>query len=383
MLRGFVRFSLAFTCAVLSLIMGPVHLPVQSLSANQRALALQVPRVNAPLMNDTGAPPTLTGRAPSVTSSRSESGVSTQTASVMSAAYTVELHPNERMRYIPDASAPDEWLYAGNVAGTTYFAGDFVGRDYSRLYVLDLTLEELHTLATDDGTDTTIGACHPLSGQVWSGATGTADGILYASSTDGATSYLYTINTTTGAATMVGQITNAPAIIDIAINANGIMYGLDVGIDALVRINKSTGAGTVIGPIGFDANYPQGMDFEEESGVLYLAAYNDDSNQGELRIANTSTGNTTLVGAFPEGAETDALAFTPQPVQRLSNPGFESGWLHWYTQSGPILSGTSHSGSYSVMMTGEETWVWQTLTIPADALEVILSYWVTGISSDA
>jgi len=105
---------------------------------------------------------------------------------------------------------------------------------------------------------------------------------------------------------VIGEITNAPAIIDIAINAAGEMYGVDIINDNLIQIDPATGAGTVIGSIGFSANYAQGMDFEEESGVLYLAAY---SSQGELRIADPATGNTVLVGAFPGGAETDSLAF--------------------------------------------------------------------------
>jgi hypothetical protein len=190
------------------------------------------------------------------------------------------------------------------------------------------------------------------------------------------------VNTATGAATAVGQITNAPTVIDIAINADGEMYGLDIVNDRLVQINPATGAGTVVGSIGFDADYAQGMDFEPASGELYLAAYNMGSAQGELRLANTSTGNSVLVGAFPNGDQVGALGLTPPTAQYLQNAGFESGLSTWYTAEGPILSGTSHSGSWSVLMTGESCWVWQEMTIPGDALEVVLGYWVTGISAD-
>jgi uncharacterized repeat protein (TIGR01451 family) len=87
------------------------------------------------------------------------------------------------------------------------------------------------------------------------------------------------------------------------------MFGLDLVNDMLVGIDPATGAGTVIGSIGFNANYAQGMDFEEESGILYLAAFNGGTSTAELRIADTTTGNTTLVGAFPAGTEVDSLAF--------------------------------------------------------------------------
>jgi hypothetical protein len=136
--------------------------------------------------------------------------------------------------------------------------------------------------------------------------TGATDGSLYASSTDISTSNLYRINPATGTATLIGEITNAPAIIDIAINAQGEMYGVEIVNDVLVEINPATAAGTVVGPLGVAANYAQGMDFEELSGILYWASY---STSGELRIIDTDSGASAPVGAFPGGAEVDCLAF--------------------------------------------------------------------------
>jgi len=72
----------------------------------------------------------------------------------------------------------------------------------------------------------------------------------------------------------------------------------------LLMINKATGEGTEIGPIGFDAAYSQGMDFDEESGTLYLAAYNGTTFRAELRMANTTTGNTALIGSLGVPGET-------------------------------------------------------------------------------
>ena len=259
---------------------------------------------------------------------------------------------------------------------------DFVDNDFSQVYVIEFTLNELHTLNTATGITATIGASTPISGHMWTGASGTADGTLYASSTDDAQSYLYTVDITSGTATVIGEITNAPTIIDIAINADGEMYGVDISTDNLVRIDPATGAGTVIGSIGFDADYAQGMDFEPISGILYLAAYNATAERGELRIANTTTGSSSLVGAFPDGAETDALAFTPWPSQFLQNPGFEDGWPPWDAEGAPFLSDTSHSGSWSVNLSGEECWVWQYVHIPSDALDVTFGYWITGVSAD-
>jgi hypothetical protein len=194
-----------------------------------------------------------------------------------------------------------------------FFAGDFLGDDVSQIYAIEFLGNMLVSVDPLTAAVTPIGPATPIYGEDWTGLAGdSTQDILYGSSTDGSRSTLYTIDETTGVATPVGQITNAPCIIGIAANGVGELYGLDIVTDALLRIDKTTAAGTVVGPVGFDANYAQGMDFDEATGTLYLAAYNYDpvseTGTGELRIANTSTGNTTLVGYFPESSEIDALS---------------------------------------------------------------------------
>jgi hypothetical protein len=335
-----------------------------------------------PAAQSSAAPQTSTGRAPKTVEPTLGSIARPSSPLAGNAALAVELYPDDILRYIPNTDPPQDWISVADLAGTAYFAGDFVGGDFGQVYVLDYNLNELHTLDTATGEDTTIGAAIPLAGHVWTGATGAADGTLYASSTDDAISHLYTVNISTGATASVGQITNAYVIVDIAINANGQMYGVDLSTDNLVQIDPATGAGTVVGSIGFDADYAQGMDFEDVSGVLYLAAYNVTTSQGELRIANTATGSSALVGAFPDGAEVGVLAFTPPPTQALQNPGFENGWAYWSAEGAPILSGDSHTGSWSVYLFGETCWVWQEVYIPSDAIDVSFGYWLTGLSSD-
>ncbi|MCA9940099.1 MAG: DUF4394 domain-containing protein, partial [Anaerolineales bacterium] len=102
-----------------------------------------------------------------------------------------------------------------------------------------------------------------------------------------------------------GNIGAGTCIIDIAINAEGQMYGVDIVSDVLYQIDPNTGVGTLVGPLGASANYAQGMDFEETSGILYWAAY---TASGEMRVIDTNTGASALVGAFPGGAEVDGLA---------------------------------------------------------------------------
>jgi hypothetical protein len=221
-------------------------------------------------------------------------------------AYALDIYPGNNLVYIPDTTAPGTWNVVGSVS-QFHPAGDFLNGDFSTLYALDYNSNEFVTIDIATAARTVIASAPPRSGETWSGMSGTADGTLYAASANcGSRSTLYTINPATGAVTEIGEITGAPSIIDIAINANADMYGVDIVNDSLMQIDPATGAGTVVGSLGVNANYAQGMDFEEESGILYWAAY---TTQGELRIIDTSTGASASVGAFPGGAEVDSLAF--------------------------------------------------------------------------
>ena len=65
----------------------------------------------------------------------------------------------------------------------------------------------------------------------------------------------------------------------------------------------------MIGPTGYNANLAQGMDFDPETGILYLAAYNNDTGSAELRTVDLSTGATTLVGPIGAGTGVIVTAF--------------------------------------------------------------------------
>lgn len=205
----------------------------------------------------------------------------------------------------PDASVPGTWTVIANEPGSSYFGGDFLNGDFTKLWVVDYALNELHTLDTVTGAKTVIGSMTPNAGESWAGLKGSSDGKVYASATTCGASTLYTVDPATGHTTVVGPITNGACVIDIAINNAGDIYGVDLGSASLLQINPATGAGTVIGPLGVAPNYAQGMSFEKNSGTLYWAAY---TTGGELRTIDTATGASFLVGPFPGGAEVDAFA---------------------------------------------------------------------------
>ena len=208
----------------------------------------------------------------------------------------------------------------------------FRNNDFSTLYCLVYDDNKLVTVNTLNAAVTDIAACVPPSGEDWTGLAAAPNGTLFAVSSSGSVSKLYTINPTTGAATLVGQVSNGGLIIGIAINAAGDMYGVDIAADTLVRIDKTTGAGTVVGSIGFDANYAQDLAFDKDNNVLYLAAYNNSSSRAELRVADTATGNTTNIGQF------SASALQIDGFETMTSGG--PSWARVETNAGAIAAGS-------------------------------------------
>jgi PKD repeat protein len=90
------------------------------------------------------------------------------------------------------------------------------------------------------------------------------------------------------------------------------------------------------------------MDFDEATGTLYLAAFNYDTFQGELRTCDTSTGMSTLVGAFQGGDEVDCLAFSSYVPSDIP-------WLDENPKSGSIAAGGNQPVTVSYDSTGLAT----------------------------
>ena len=201
----------------------------------------------------------------------------------------------------------------------------------------------------------TFTATAPPGGETYSGmALDPTSGTVYAGSTNITNSTLFTMDVTTGAATVVGSITNCPGLIALAIDGNGDLWGYDIVTDVLLSIDKTTGAGTVVGPIGFDANFGQGMGYDPASDTVYMAAFNGGAFQAELRSVDTATGNTTLVGVL---GSTD-----PGGLNQLSWLGLEIGLgpcsapsdLPWVSVD-PTSGTTPPAGTSTVDVTFDST----------------------------
>ena len=137
----------------------------------------------------------------------------------------------------------------------------------------------------------------------------------------GTTLYLFDICNMT--AIPVGPLNTAGGMIDICF-VYGVCYGYDIFDDNAYTIDLSTGNATLLGPIGFDAEYGQGMSSSYTvSGTIYLSAYNNQTGTAQLRTMDPGTGMTTLVvdwgfGQIAAFAVEELIA--GYPVLPASNP---------------------------------------------------------------
>ena len=145
-----------------------------------------------------------------------------------------------------------------------------------------------------------------------------SDGTLYA--IDGLNS-VYTVNTSTGAATLLGGVSSFPSGNALAFSLTDILYKVD--IEAAYNVNQTNGSGTFVTSI----NYPNatdranGMDFDPVTGVLFASVRHGPFGPGladnaptdtpfnYLATIDLATGNVTAVGQTVNNL--DALAVQP------------------------------------------------------------------------
>jgi hypothetical protein len=118
----------------------------------------------------------------------------------------------------------------------------------------------------------------------------------------------------------------------LAADGAGNLYSHDTVDDTLISIDKATGAGAVVGGLGFDARAGQGMDFNDNDGVMYMATFNNTSFQAELRKVDLATGETALIGVLgatvPGGlVQQPALSSRPSSPCTPSSPSCGSDTL--------------------------------------------------------
>jgi WD40 repeat protein len=166
----------------------------------------------------------------------------------------------------------------------------------------------------------------PLPGAVFlllaSWTTSPAQVILLGVSGNGSSSpgTLFTVNETTGEATLVNDVINSAGFSGVAISSDREMYTSSIAglgtTSELYKLNPETGA--ILGNIG-PISAPGGpisigdLDFQPGTKVLYGIRSNADraSKGGEIYTIDLSTAAATLVGASEPVGSSGGLAFSP------------------------------------------------------------------------
>jgi hypothetical protein len=142
---------------------------------------------------------------------------------------------------------------------------------------------------------------------------GTAQASLLA--TDwGTTSNLYSLNTTTGVAALIGS-TGQILLIGLVVDADSTIYSISEEANSrLWTLNPNTGAATLVGSLGF--NLQEGdMTISPVSGQMYVA----DGAGDTLYTVNKATGAATLVGSFgAAGRDVSGLQFIGSTLYGLA-----------------------------------------------------------------
>ena len=203
---------------------------------------------------------------------------------------------------------------------TSAYLNSYAGATSTTLYNIDYSLNILTTqnppnngtLNTVGSTGLTMNAADPSSDLdiVFTSSSSTNTAFLSANTGSSVNDNLYTVNTTTGAATMVGKIGYGIAVRDIACFIYRVVPSTVKGV--LVYALTSTN-----NLISFDSNVPSivrtvvpvtgvtvgqtlvGMDMRPVTKQLYALGYNSLNGESQLYIVNASTGVATAVNTTP------------------------------------------------------------------------------------
>ncbi len=169
----------------------------------------------------------------------------------------------------------------------------------------------------------------------------------------GAPSILYKISPTTGALLSTVGATGYSHISGISIHpTTGVMYGWvnAAGFTSfLVTINLSTGAAT---PVGGSTNAFHGSDLTfSPSGTLYVWA---EPQTDDLYTVNTTTGAATIVGNCGCGTSETGLAYTPGGQLYMKGRNFSTSVTSINLvnpANGQIISSATYTGTLHSMLT--------------------------------
>lgn len=224
--------------------------------------------------------------------------------------------------YLDPGTGTGAKVASAGVGGINSLAGSPSGQLYCVGHDPVTSGENLLTLDPASGQASIVAPVSLGTGSSIRALSFSPDGVLYAiqngggPGTVGQADLLYTLNTATGAATLVGSVSFV-GVQAIAFSPEGTLYGWDGGTGTdgagLITIDPATGAATDVNPmVGGNNDTAQGMTFASD-GTLFGA-------RNDLHIIDRNTGAVSAVGA---GGYTDVrgIAFvstSPVPPSNLT-----------------------------------------------------------------
>jgi hypothetical protein len=211
-----------------------------------------------------------------------------------------------------DSSNPGTILTSVGISGLQG-SDTLVGIDYSgsTLYAIG-SAGNLYTVNGTTGVATLVNHFGPLNG-IYFGMDASAAGIRIVSDAD----INLLLNPSTGAI-----ISSAPTLTPTTLNLDAIassgstMYAVDSLANTMGILNIATGSFATIGSMGYDVSSKNGFDISPATGIAYFSStVSSSGTDPNLYTVNLATGFASLVGQIGPGEGTliDGLTVTAVP----------------------------------------------------------------------
>jgi PKD repeat protein len=265
----------------------------------------------------------------------------------------------------PNPSGP-VWFNPNNI-NVLYLIQNQSSQDYlaggtwalGKWYASNLLGQQIVTVDTATGFRQIVGSTGGV--YVSSLAYDASAGILYATgdSNFNSANNLYQVDACTGTATLIGTNTGH-VFATLACSPGGTLYTIDLISNEMFSFDKATGAATSIGSIGYNANYTQDMEFDPQTGTLYLTAYHEELppflQSGEWRTGDTLTGATVDLGDFQNDAQLAGMTMIgPALVPPVANFTVSSTTVCAGSSVTFLNQSTGNALSFEWQITGPDT----------------------------
>ena len=176
----------------------------------------------------------------------------------------------------------------------------------------------------ETGEETILGPIEPPPSHQWEGADfDPISGDLYvvASEIESTNSSLFILDIELLTLTFVGNLNfDTPQGLEFDDQGNLYSFGND---DMFYMIDKTNGNPTLIGNLGYNVHFYQGLGWNPNNQTMYINAFNVTNGSTELRIVDLTTGVSSLIGEITPGDE-DIFGWISFDEKILGYPDFAS-----------------------------------------------------------